>query len=154
METEILAVSLRQKNGKYTAIKNQKGEKVGEEMHVGLHLENVLNHFGKEGWVLEQVNADETELHFSRKKMFWLKRLFEPKVKYRIRNIYEENGKYEVGGDLPFGEISSFEGLYLNSMKEVANYLTSKYKMTLLFQSFGEKLGDNTLIKLYFRMSQ
>ncbi len=147
-EEEYLVVSLQHNNSEYTAIVEEKKT----NLHIG-HLNNVLNYFGGNRWILEQINANETELRFSRKKMSWFKRLFEPKIKYWIRNIYEEDGKYEVGADLPFGEISSFEGLYLGSIEEVIEYFSSKYKMTLLSKNLKEREGYN-LIKLYFQMSQ
>jgi len=152
-ETENLIVSLRRgKDSGYVAIsKNQAGEVKEENLHEG-HLENVLNHFGKERWVLRQVNADETELSFSREKMPWIKRLFSSAIEYRIRNIiYEKNGRYEVGADAPFGETTLGGDIYFYSIGGAINYLSSKYGITLLFQSPDKKLGDETLIKLYFR---
>jgi len=75
-EKEHLVVSLQHNNSEYTAIIG--GKKTN--LHLG-HLNNVLNYFGGKGWILKQVNADETELRFEKKKMPWPKRLFEPKMK-------------------------------------------------------------------------
>jgi hypothetical protein len=148
MEIENLAITLKLIDGEYV-VEDPKSER--KNLHTG-HIENVLNYYGKKGWILKQINSDETELSFYRNKMHWLKKLiFEhTKILYRRRNIYEKGGKYEVGADTPFGDTSSFEGLYLDSIQEVVNYLESKYGLTFICQSSGEKTGDETLIIMYF----
>lgn len=148
MEIENLAVTLKVVNGEYIVNEPKSEEK---NLHVD-HIENVLNYYGKKGWILKQVNSDETELSFYRNKTHWLKRLImgSTEILHRRRNIYEKGGKYEVGADTPFGEISSFEGLYLDSIQEVINYLESKYGLTFICQSPGIKIGDETLIIMYF----
>lgn len=146
MEIENLTVTLKVVNGEYIVDDTKSEEK---NLYIG-HIENVLNYYGKKGWILKQVSPEGTELCFYRNKMCWLKRfLIGPRVFHRRRNIYEKGGKYEVGADTPFGEISSFEGLYLDSMQEAISYLISKYGYTFICQSPGEKIGDETLIIVY-----
>lgn len=60
MATENLVITLKKDNGDY--IIKEPGIKE-ENLHIG-HMENVLNHFGKNGWILSQINPDETELSF------------------------------------------------------------------------------------------
>ena len=120
MEIENLAVTLKVVNGEYIVNEPKSEEK---NLHTG-HIENVLNYYGKKGWILEQINSDETELSFYRNKTHWFKRLImgSTEILHRRRSIYEKGGKYEVGADTPFGEISSFECLYMDSIQEVVNY--------------------------------
>lgn len=142
---ESLIVTVRKKNGEYI-VNESNNEK---NLHLG-HFENVLNHFGKNGWILKQISPDETELCFYRNNIHWLKRLLiRPQIFHRIRNIYEKDGKYEVGADTPFGEISSFKDLYLYSMQDVLQYLTSKYGLNFCCQIPGKNIGNENLIKVY-----
>lgn len=147
MEIENLTITIKIINGEYY-VKEPLDER--KNLHTG-HIENVLNYYGKKGWILKQINFDETELSFYRNKIHWLKKIImdHPKILYRRRGIYEKGGKYEVGADTPFGDTSSFEGLYLDSIQEVINYLESKYGLTFICQNSG-KIGDETLIKVYF----
>ncbi len=148
MEIENLVVTLKVVNGEYIVSEPKCEEK---NLHTG-HIENVLNYYGKKGWILEQINSEETELSFYRNKTHWSKRLImgSTEILHRRRNIYKKGDKYEVGADTPFGETSSFEGLYLDSMQEVINYLESKYGLTFKCQSPEIKIGDETLIRMYF----
>jgi hypothetical protein len=147
MEIENLAVTLKVVNGEYIV---REPKSVEKNLHIG-HIENVLNYYGKKGWILEQISADETELSFYRNKTHWLKRLvMRPTEIHRRRHIYKKGGKYDVGSDTPFGETSSFEGLYLDSKQEVINYLESKYGLTFICQSPEIKIGDEILIRMYF----
>lgn len=148
MEIENLVVTLKVVNGEYIVNEPKSEEK---NLHTG-HIENVLNYYGKKGWILEQTNSDETELSFYRNKTHWFKRLImgSTEIHYRRRSIYEKGGKYEVGTDTPFGETSSFEGLYLDSIQEVINYFKSKYGLTFICQGPGIKIGDETIIRMYF----
>lgn len=82
--------------------------------------------------------------------MNWIKRLVVGyKINYMRRHIYEKGGKYEIGADTPFGEISSFEDFYTNSIQEVINYFKLKYELNFSCQS-SKKMDDETLIRLYF----
>ena len=148
MEIENLVVTLKVVNGEYI-VKESKSEE--KNLHIG-HIENVLNYYGKKGWILKQINSDETELNFYRNKAHWLERLIigSTEILHRRRNIYEKGGKYEVGADTPFGDTSSLECLYLDSIQEVINYLESKYGLTFICQSPEIKIGDETLIIMYF----
>ena len=71
MEIENLVVTLKVVNGEYI-VKESKSEE--KNLHIG-HIENVLNYYGKKGWILKQINSDETELSFYRNKTHWFKGL-------------------------------------------------------------------------------
>ncbi len=145
IKTESLVVTVKKENGEYIVNESD----VEKNLHLG-HMENVLNYFGKKGWFLKQINSDETKVYLYRNKMHWLKRfLIGPQIIHIRRNIYEKGDKYEVGADTPFGEISSFKDLYLYSIQEVIDYLTSKYELIFSYQSPRKQIGDEVLIRLY-----
>lgn len=148
MEIENLTVTLKAVNGEYT-VKEPKSEE--KNLHIG-HIENVLNYYGKKGWILKKINSDETELSLYRNKMHWFKRLImgSTEIIHRRRTIYQKRGKYEVGADTLFGDTSSFESLYLDSIQDVINYFKSKYGLTFICQGHGIEIGDETIIRMYF----
>lgn len=158
-EEETLSISLLRKNGEYTidtvtykydcCISERNG--TSENLHAE-HMEKVLNHFGKKGWVLKTIDAGERNLEFCRTKKGFIGGLFRKKIHYRIRNVYREKqtGLFEIGADSPFGENSSFEDFRLDTIEKVIEYFKGKYGSTFLLQSPEKEFKKESLIKLYF----
>lgn len=148
MEIENLTLTLKIVNGEYM-VKEPLSQRTN--LHTD-NIEDVLNYYGKKGWILKQINADETELSLYRNKMPWHKKLIAgyTKILYRRKNIYEKGGKYYIGADIPLGDTSSFESLYIDSIQDVINNLESKYGLTFVYQSSVIKVGDENIIRMYF----
>ena len=157
---ESLTVKLEKGNGDYMAVltefddgngaieKNDKKENLQTS-----HMENVLNHYGEKGWILENISPDEKTLQFSREKKGLISKVFGHRsIRHRIRNIYKDKktNLFEVGADTPFGEISSTQDLYLGSIEEVISYISKQYGYALSVQGAEIDLTDSVLIRLYF----
>lgn len=159
-QKETLTVKLERENSNYIAVLTEfndgKDYPIGNDNKVDLqvsHMENVLNHYGEKGWVLEKISPDEKNLQFSREKKGLISRVFgQRSIRHRIRNIYKDKktNLFEVGADTPFGEISSTKDLYLVSIEEVISYISKQYGYTLSFQGAEIDLASSILIKLYF----
>jgi len=157
---ETILVSLLRENGDYTVdlIKYECGSRLliknGSEQNLRFnHMEKALNHFGKQGWMLDRkISFDEERLEFSRIKMGWINGLFRNKIRYRKRNVYidKKTGLFEIGADTPFEENSSVEDVRLNTLEEVIKFFSDKYEYKFLCKSHKKEFPEEFLIELYF----